>query len=834
MSFTPTGLAIVLCLSLWLGKACAAEHRLPSYLSLQQQTVHLELDPNKVTLIGSTTLEFKLEKPSQVLAYHSKNLNIKEVQLIYQGKHWPLPVTSPNRYEIIEHALPLIVENSAQLHIVYSAQYSQHVEGLFQVKGNQGNNYLISQFQSMEARRVFPTLDEPDKKTQFTFHITAPKTYSVLHNTNVKSVKFRDNLKVSEFSTTPRMNTDILTLAVGKFETHTFSDTRFNTKVYSPADNQISLPDYFSSTIEGSLSFIELYLAKPFPFKRLDFVIGNFGSVAAMENLGLISLNENQIPQPNASIHEHCQFKKLLAHEVAHSWFGNDITMAWYDDYWLNESFTEFIAAKVTESLYPDDAACTYIPQARAFYDDNSHALPLIFDVKNREDTLAYGQLHYTKGRAILEMLEQATGESAFQKHIQQYVHSFAGGNVSTTQFSELFKVRHLQRFIASFTQSTGFPLISVSKNKQHLVFEQQDLLNRQSQFWTVPLTIKLWDGSSMTERKLTLEGSQGTLPISPQTKAIFIDAGGVGYFRYVDNTGLDAFPFSKLSASELASFRDNQQALAITGYINYMDYIQGIVKELNQLDISSSDANELIGKLLDAFLEHAQLDSQENLANYLKKHIKHKLDWSDILAQPHGGDTLRLFGLYLKSPKAIAAALHHYRKPHSQSHAYFSDMVSVLANSATKSEYQQLIKQFKQVASPVKDDMLSALGYVSREENVALYYNLLLSDATQGMVIDYRFQYPIFNPALRLASAKQIKKRESEIFKRVAQSALQWFPYNFLLACSSTQKHAVEQLFLDWQHIEGIKGKLDIVKDNIDQCTQRSQKISKSISAAS
>ncbi|MBQ4837213.1 M1 family aminopeptidase [Pseudoalteromonas luteoviolacea] len=833
MSFTQIGYVVVLCMSLWLGAAYAAEHRLPQHLSLQQQIVHLELDPNKVTLIGSTTLEFKLEKPSQILAYHSKNLNIKEVQLIYQGKHWSLPVTSPNRYEIIEHELPLVVESSAQLHIVYSARYSQHVEGVFQVKGNQGNNYLLSQFQSMEARRVFPTLDEPDKKTQFTFHITTPKTYSVLHNTNLRSVELRDNMKVSEFSTTPLMNTDILTLAVGKFKTQAFPDTRLNTKVYSPAGNQVSLPDYFSSTIEGALSFLEQYLAKPFPFKRLDFVIGNFGSVAAMENLGLISLNENQIPQPNASIHAHCQFRKLLAHEVAHSWFGNDITMAWYDDYWLNESFTEFIAAKVTESLYPNDAACTHIPQAKAFYDDNSHALPLIFDVKNREDTLAYGQLHYTKGRAILEMLEQAAGESAFQKHIQQYVLSFAGGNVSTTQFSELFKARDLQRFIASFTQSTGFPLISVSKNKQHLVFEQQDWLNRENQFWTVPLTIKLWDGRSLSQRKLTLEGDQETLSITPQTKAVFIDAGGVGYFRYVDNTGLEEFPFSKLNASEQASFRDNQQALAITGYINYMDYIQGIVKELNQLDIDTSEANELIGKLLDAFLEHAQLGSQEKLADYLNRHIKHKLDWSDILAQPFGGDTLKLFGLYLKRPTAIAAALHHYRKPHSQSHAYFSDMVSVLANSATKSEYKQLIKQFKQMPSSVKNDMLSALGYVSSEENVALYYDLLLSDATQGMVIDYRFQYPIFNPALRLASAKQIKKRESEIFKRVAQSALQWFPYNFLLACSSAQKHAVEQLFLDWQHIEGIKGKLDIVKDNIDQCTQRSQKISKSISAA-
>ncbi|MCF6442888.1 hypothetical protein L1077_26035 [Pseudoalteromonas luteoviolacea] len=808
------------------------DYRLPTHVQLKHQSVNLQIDPSNRTFSGSTELNLILEIPTKSLAYHSKGLDITQVSLIYQGKKWPLNITKPNQYEIVTHALPIEIKGDATLKIKYRAAISDHVEGLYRVQNDKGQVYLLSQFQSMEARRVFPTLDEPDKKATFSFNVTAPKSYTVLHNTQASSVTYEGDTKVTQFNKTPKMNTDILALAVGQFAQQKLTKSNLNAMVYSPVSHKAMLPPYFDKVVVDSVSFIEDYLQSPFPFQRLDFVIGNFGGIAAMENLGLVALNENQVPTSDATLRAHCQFKKLIAHEIAHSWFGNDITMAWYDDYWLNESFTEFIAAKVVKSLYPDTASCTHVPQARAFNDDNQHAIPLIFDVKTREDTVAYGQLYYTKGRAILEMLEQAYGAEALQQRLQLYVKKFAGKNVSTDQFLALLPETKLQNMITSFTQNTGYPLVTISKRGDHYVLAQNDLLDRNDMLWTVPVSLKLWDGKQVSTQKLILEGAELKITLPANVQSIFLDTNGAGYFRYIDGTGLKEFPFDKLSPSEQASYRDNQQSMAISGHIEYMAYIDSVVRELNQLPLDSEQANTLINELHYVFIDHIQLGHQQPFARYLSAQITHQPDWETLLKKPYGGDVLQFFGLYLKAPDAIKTAKEYYYRPNSQQHPHLDKMIAVLASSTTNAQYQQLVTQFKQMPSQVKDSMLPALGYVNNAEKVKLYYDLLLSDATKGMVIDVNFQYPAFNPALRVIAADLIAKRKDKIIARITPASLQWFPYSFITSCSKAQQQAVSKLFNTWLHIEGLEEKLNVVMHNIEQCTKRSKKISQSIAS--
>ncbi|AOT07686.1 M1 family aminopeptidase [Pseudoalteromonas luteoviolacea] len=824
---------LALLISLFMcSSTTALEHRLPQHIQLQHQSIHLHVDPDKATFSGTTTLNIMLTKPTHVVAYHGKGLTIDHVSLIHQGKETPLSISAPDHYEIIKHDLPTEISGIAKLKIAYRAQISEHVEGLYRVQNDQGQIYLLSQFQSMEARRVFPTFDEPDKKATFAFKITTPKSYTVLHNTLPSAIELKGKLKTTQFAKTPKMNTDILALALGQFAEYDVAKSRLNTKVFSPKKSQVKVPAYFKEVVDGSLTFIEDYLNSPFPFERLDFVVGNFGSVAAMENLGLVALNENQVPTPDATPRAHCQFKKLIAHEIAHSWFGNDITMAWYDDYWLNESFTEFIAAKVVQTLYPETASCTYVPQAKAFNDDNQHATPLIFDVKTREDTVAYGQLYYTKGRAILDMLEQAYGTETLQQRLQLYVKKFTGKNVSTRQFLALLPDTKLQNMIASFTQNTGYPLITMTKKDGHYMLAQNDILNRNDMLWTIPVSLKLWDGKQVSTQKLILEDAELKITLPANVHSIFLNTGGAGYFRYVDNTGLNEFPFDKLSPPEQASYRDNQQSLAISGHIEYLAYIDSVVRELNQIALDSEQANTLINELHYVFIDHIQLGHQQPFARYLSTQITHQPDWAALLKKPYGGDVLQFFGLYLKAPDAIKAAIEYYNRPNSHQHPHFDKMIAVLASSTTNTQYKQFVTQFKQMPSQVKDSMLPALGYVDNAEKVKLYYDLLIDDATKGMVIDVNFQYPAFNPALRVIAADLIAKRKEAIFARIAPAALQWFPYSFITSCSKAQQQAVSKLFKNWLHIEGLEEKLNVVLHNIEQCTARSKKISQSLTS--
>ncbi|MCF2860026.1 hypothetical protein L1286_21315 [Pseudoalteromonas sp. SMS1] len=808
--------------------------RLPQHTQLSKQAVHLNINPSEEIFSGVTTLSLIFNKPTDVISYHNKALIIKDVYLQYQGNRYPLPLQQPNQYEIVTHQIPFELIDSATLHIQFSGKLSSHHEGLFRAHSKQEQTYLLTQFQSMEARSVFPTFDEPDKKSIFKFSVLTPLEYEVLHNTHVHSITEQKSTKLTQFKATPRVNTDILSLAIGQFNIKPLGTSRFKSKVYVPKGLPITLPTYFNQIVNASISHIEKYLDSPFPFKKLDFIIGNYGSVAAMENLGLVSINYNQIPDLDATDFAHCQFKKLIAHEVAHSWFGNDITMAWYDDYWLNESFTEFIAAKVIQDLYPKHDLCTYTPQSRAFKDDNSNAMPLVFDIKSRKDTLAYGQLHYTKGRALLEMLEQATGEKTFQSLMRRYVDLYQGQNVSTDQFIKLFKDPNLQRVVSSFTRQNGYPLVSLRRDNKQVFIEQTDVFNRSKQLWTIPISLKLWDGSKTSTHKLILSQHKQKVALNNDVKAVFLDAGGVGYFRFVNQSTYEDIPVHQLSRQEKASFNDNLQALAITGHVDFMKYTNALVTELNLLQLGPPRADEIISTLIDAYLEHVQINSVSPYTAYLQKHIKLNIQWPQALKMPYGNNLMKLYGVYLQDPNAVNAARHIFQSGQHVEHPHLDAIVMTLAKNSTIEEYKSLIQSFNTIPTTEKEAFLSGLGYVDSASKTALYYDLLLSDKTQGMVIDYRFQFPVFNPALRISSAQLINARRDKIFNKVSSESLQWFPYNFLLACSNEQKEATHKLFESWKSISGLKSKLNIVSDNIEQCTQNNERIGNSILAAS
>ncbi|KZW98233.1 hypothetical protein JL49_24605 [Pseudoalteromonas luteoviolacea] len=808
--------------------------RLPQHIQLSKQAVHLNIDPKKQIFSGVTTLNLSFTNPTHVISYHSKALDIKDVYLQYQGKRYPLTVQEPNQYEIISHQVPVKLKDSATLHIQFSGKVSLHHEGLFSAQSGQEPAYLLTQFQSMEARGVFPTLDEPNKKSIFKFSISTPIEYDVLHNTHMHSITVQQATKLTQFKATPRINTDILALAIGQFNIKPLGTSRFKSKVYVPKSIPVTLPTYFNQIVNDSVSHIEEYLDSPFPFKKLDFIVGNYGSVAAMENLGLVSINYNQIPDPGATDMAHCQFQKLIAHEVAHSWFGNDITMAWYDDYWLNESFTEFIAAKVIQNLYPNHDLCTYTPQSRAFKDDNSKAMTLVFEIKSRKDTLAYGQLHYTKGRALLEMLEQATGEKTFQSLMRRYVDLYHGQNVSTKQFIKLFEDPNLQNVISSFTRQTGYPLVTLTRNNNQFFIEQKDLFNRSEQLWTIPVSLKLWDGSKISTHKLILSKHKQKVALNKDVKAVFLDAGGVGYFRFLNQSTYENIPAHKLSHLENSSFNDNLQALAITGHVDFMKYTQALVAELNLLQLDTPRADEIVSTLIDAYLEHVQINSVSHYTAYLQKHFKLNIQWQRALEMPYGNNLMKLYGVYMQDPNAVNTAKRIYQSGQHIGHPHLNAIVMTLAKNSTNEEYKSLIRDFSAIPTTEKEAFLSGLGYVDSASKTALYYDLLLSDETQGMVIDYRFQFPIFNPALRISSVQLINARKDKIFNKVSSESLQWFPYNFLLACSDEQKEAIHQLFESWQSISGLKSKLSIVSDGIEQCTLNSERIGNSILATS
>jgi hypothetical protein len=810
---------------LQLSLYCAAlEYRLPEGVTLNQQKVNLFLDPHEATFLGETSLDISIDSATDVISYHSRDLTIQSVELLKEDKKVRLPIVAPNEYEIVSHQLEEPISGQVTLKISYSGKINDNVQGLFSQDKNTGSPYIFSQFQEMEARSVFPAFDDPSQKAVFEFTVNIPAELDALHNTQPVSIAVSGSQKIIKFAKTTRLYSDVLALAVGKFKKVTLTNTAYNSSFYSPEGQNVTLPDDIDALINNSVSYMADYLQLPFPYDKLDFFVAPISTLAAMENVGLIALHSNQLPDASSSKNDVCHFRKLIAHEIVHMWFGNHITMQWYNDYWMNESFAEFFAAKIVQQHYPDTDRCIYTPQFRAFADDNARSRPLRSLVRLRSDNEGVGELAYTKGRAILEMLEQAVGAAEFKKHMREYVKHVAGGNTSSEIFSNYFSsYSFAPALLQSYTEQSGYPLISITKQDNRLYLQQQSFQQEKDKLWTIPLTIKEWDGNIVKQTQVVLQGKRLQLNSMNPDNSFFIDTSGAGYHLSFDKTGNAVFPVNLLSQPEKMSYMNNQEALATASYLDFMEYTDGLVQILNTLPQHSAEATKALSVLQNAFIELLPQDLIDNYAEYLVARLPKAPQWDMLLSQPNGGQWLEFYGVYLQQDEAIKAAKKAYSTTKLTQLRHRLAVLRVVVSIATMQQYRALLDMFATADSSVKDDLLDALGYVSTSEQVSAFYQFLLSDVTNEFVIDYRFQFPAFQPRHREFAAEFFHSNKARINSRIPDDKLQWFPYNFLTACSLREAELVNRTFTAWTTVPNLKEKLETVIEKIQVCSKNS-----------
>ncbi|MCO7190149.1 MULTISPECIES: M1 family aminopeptidase [unclassified Pseudoalteromonas] len=576
--------SLVLLMVLFAHSVLAADYRIAKALSVPQQQITLTITPGEHTFSGETKLTYKISQPVDYIAYHSLGLTLEQVELTYQDKQVLLPVIAADEFDIVRHDLPFKLEESAELTIRFTGLVGEQdsVQGLYEVGGDDGPPTLFTQFQEMEARRVFPAVDDPGIKTEFTLTVDIPAGLQALHNTRPIETQQQGSRQLIRFAPTSKINTDVLALAVGEFNATELGGAGVPATAYMPKNVRQSVPAELGTLIHQSINYLSEHLDAPFPYDRLDFFIAPIGTLAGMENVSLIALNTNQLPGTDASPEALCRFRKLIAHEVAHTWFGHNVTMQWYDDYWLNESFSEFFAAKVVTHYYPDNDTCTYTPQISAFDGDNDSAPALKRIIMDRADNEGIGGLYYTKGRALLHMLEAHVGDAMLKQVMRQYIDAHQGGHATTADFTGLFpNALRVDEIVNSFLTQPGYPLITLSKQNDKLVLSQQSFHDDADRRWTIPLQLKIWDGHKVRIQRLILSEASQLLPQVGAQDAVLIDPEGVGYFRYIDRSANPRFPIEQRTMADRLADMDNQEALTKMGQLGYTRYIQGLTELL-------------------------------------------------------------------------------------------------------------------------------------------------------------------------------------------------------------------------------------------------------------
>jgi len=384
---------------------------------------------------------------------------------------------------------------------------------------------LATQFESHHAREVFPCIDEPEAKATFDVTLTTEQDITVLGNMPALWQRVEDEKLMTKFATTPRMSTYLLAWVTGELHRKTATTTSgVEVNIWAtPAQTPDSL-DFALDIAKRSIEFYDEYFGVPYPLPKSDHVALPDFSSGAMENWGLITYREIALlADPKTSgISSRQYIATVVAHELAHQWFGNLVTMKWWNNLWLNESFANMMEYFTVDHLHPewnvwlDFATNESIMALRRDSIDGVQSVQVDVHHPDEISTLFDGAIVYAKGGRLLRMLQAYVGDEAFQAGLKHYFQTFAYSN---TEGDDLWNTlseasgKDIAALMNSWISQPGYPVIHATKHDEQLTLTQEQFFighhKPSDRLWPVPLESDSADlPELLTEKTLTVTTS--------------------------------------------------------------------------------------------------------------------------------------------------------------------------------------------------------------------------------------------------------------------------------------------------------------------------------------
>ena len=451
---------------------------------------------------GTVTIHGLSQPGAQHIVLHSKELTIESLTLNGRGADF----ASSNNDELFI-TQPDFQEGKHILVIGFSGQITDAMHGLYPCYYEHDGikkELLATQFESHHAREVFPCIDEPAAKATFSVALTTEKDITVLGNMPVVSQVADGDLLVTTFDRTPRMSTYLLAWTTGELHRKT-ATTKSGVEVNiwaTPAQPTESL-DFALDIATRTIDFFDDYFDTPYPLPKSDHVALPDFSSGAMENWGLITYREIALLADPAttSIASKHYIATVIAHELSHQWFGNLVTMQWWNNLWLNESFATLMEYIAVDALHPewnvwlDFATMESISALRRDSIDGVQAVQVEVNHPDEISTLFDGAIVYAKGARLLRMLQQYIGHEAFQSGLKAYFKSHAYSNtVGDDLWHALGEAsgKDITAFMNTWISQPGYPVLSVSKQGNQITLAQQQFFTGPHQpsvrLWPIPL----------------------------------------------------------------------------------------------------------------------------------------------------------------------------------------------------------------------------------------------------------------------------------------------------------------------------------------------------------
>ncbi|MFP2932488.1 M1 family metallopeptidase, partial [Pyxidicoccus sp. 3LG] len=529
--------------------------RLPTDVRPSSYTAELTLDPKVSAFQGVMDIALDVSKPTSVVWLHGKSLTVKEATVTQSGATVAArPVQGGKDYLGFVLEQPLAV-GTAKLHLVYEGIASEkETDGAFRV--NEGGDwYIYTQFEPIDSRRVFPSFDEPAFKVpwQLTFHVPAGDV-AVTNTPQVSEEARPDGGRTFRFARTQPLPSYLIAFGVGPFDFLPAADAgqkKVKTRIITPR-GRAAEGAYAAQVTPEILAALEDYFGIPYAYEKLDVIaVPLLGG--AMEHPGLVTFNSRLLlskPEED-TLGRQRGFSETQVHELAHQWFGNLVTMNWWDDLWLNEAFATWMTPRIVESWRPKwDAPVERVLERSGALDADSllsarkirQPIDSPNDIHNAFDGITYG-----KGAAVLTMTEEWLGREVFRKGIQRYMRKHANGNATAKDFLDALGAeagKDVTGVLGTFLDQGGAPLVTASlecgAGGAKVVLTQQRYLRLGSkapgpQTWRVPVCVDYAAGNKEARACTLLEGERAELALTDAKGCpawVFPNAEGAGYFR--------------------------------------------------------------------------------------------------------------------------------------------------------------------------------------------------------------------------------------------------------------------------------------------------------------
>jgi len=636
----------------------AAAQRLPEGAAPENYKLSFTPDLDKATFEGDETISLRVLQPTSEITLNAIDIDFHDVTITSGGSVQKAKVTPEKDKEMVVLAVEKpISAGMATVHITYAGILNNEMRGFYLGKDDQGRKYAATQFEATDARRAFPSFDEPGYKATFDITTVADKGQVAISNSKISSDTPGPGEKHTvRFATTPKMSSYLAALVVGNFEYIEGEADGIPIRVYSTPGKK-EMGKFALESAEHVLGYYDKYFSIKYPYAKLDLIGLPDFSAGAMENTGCITFREVilLIDEKQGSIDLKKTIASVIAHEMAHQWFGDLVTMKWWDDIWLNEGFATWMSSKPIEAWKPewnfdlDDVSATggtMSTDALANTRPIHQAADTPAQIQELFDGIAYG-----KAASVLRMLEAYLGEQTFRAGVNAYLQQHQYANATADDFWDAqakTSKKPVDQIMPTFVKQAGVPIVDVTSqcsgnsttvtlDQRRYYFDREKFQAPNDQIWQVPLCMKSSTGAQSCE---LLTKRQATFTLLGCSTWVMANAGATGYYRNgyqpEEVKALASIAESKLTPAERIALQTDVWASVQVGREpvgDYLAFAQGLGNDRNRAVL------EDVLSRLHVISQYLVTDSdRESYQAWLRQYLTPIL--KDVGSEPKHGDS--------------------------------------------------------------------------------------------------------------------------------------------------------------------------------------------------